>query len=501
MNCGQTISVDNQQKQASAVSNKRIVLVSNREPYTVKVNEETIRLEKTPGGLVSALDPVLRQNRGLWICWEGATKRMEEFDETPTLADLTEIQHAALPYDIQTVALTEAEINHYYYGYANTRLWPLFHYFPTRCDFTDDKGWPSYQSANSKFAEKILEQTTDDDLIWVQDYHLFLVPAMVREQARQRKIGFFCHIPFPSLDVFRILPKRQEILLGLLGCDLIGFHIPQYVDYFLECVHQLLPEGHVHVDFEKKQIRTEGRLIQVEAFPISIDFKLISKLASSEPIQKSAKELKELYPTELIGIGLDRLDYTKGILERLEAIRIFFEKYPEYKKRLTFVQIASPTRTEVKMYQEMKEQVEQAVGRINGLLAEDSWAPIQYFYRSMSLQEIIPYFLIADFALTTPLRDGMNLVAKEFCAAKLNNDGLLILSEFTGAAHELQQALLVNPFDLEEVADTIYSGLQLSKHTRQTKMSLLRETIARSDIHSWVQNFLECFNHVTEHCA
>lgn len=494
---GQTIP--NGQSDRSFLSkDRRIVLVSNREPYTVKINGETIRLEKTPGGLVSALDPVLRENKGLWICWEGATKRMEEFDETPTLSDLSELQ---LPYDIRTVALSEQEINHYYYGYANTRLWPLFHYFPTRCNFMDEKDWPSYESANRKFAERVLQETTDDDLIWVQDYHLFLVPGLVREQTSDRKIGFFCHIPFPSYEVFRILPKRQEILTGLLGCNLIGFHTPEYVDCFLECVDRLLPRELATVDFENKQILTEGRVIQAEAFPISIDFKLISKLAGSEQVQQAAKELKQQYSTELIGIGLDRLDYTKGILERLEAIRVFFEKYPEYIKRLTFIQIASPTRTEVKMYREMKEQVEQAVGRINGLLAEESWTPIQYFYRTMSLQEIVPYFLIADFSLTTPLRDGMNLVAKEYCAARLNNEGVLILSEFTGAAHELNQALLVNPYDLDEVADKIHYGLQLPKTIRQAKMSHLRETIAGHDIHHWVKDFLKRFSDVTEHCT
>jgi trehalose 6-phosphate synthase/phosphatase len=324
---------------------------------------------------------------------------------------------------------------------------------------------------------------------------------MVRENAPRRKIGFFCHIPFPDYEMFRILPKRQEILLGMLGSDLIGFHIPQYVNYFLACVEKILPTDSVFVDWDKKQIRYEGRTIHVGEFPISIDFKLISKMAGSEQMQKAATELRNQYSTELIGIGLDRLDYTKGILERLEGIRVFFERYPQYKKKLTFVQIASPTRTEVKMYRDMKEQVEQAVGRINGLLAEDSWAPIQYFYRTMSLQEIIPYFLIADFSLTTPLRDGMNLVAKEFCASKLDNDGLLILSEFTGAATELKQALLVNPFDLEEMADKIHYALQLPKSIRQAKMSFLRETIAANDIYHWVKRFLERFCHVATHCT
>lgn len=488
-----------QQTIFSAIQSARLVLVSNREPYSVKLNEEeTISLEKTPGGLVSALDPVLRQNGGLWICWEGATRRIEEFDETPTLANLAEIQHASLPYDIHTVALTETEINHYYYGYANARLWPLFHYFPSRCDFSDDRDWPSYLSANQKFAEVVIQETTDEDLIWVQDYHLFLVPYLVREKEAKRKIGFFCHIPFPGFETFRILPKREEILKGLLGGDLIGFHIPQYVDHFLECVEKLLPQETYQVNLDKKQVKVGGRTVQVAAFPISIDYRLITDTATSPAVQEKLLELQGTYSGQYIGIGLDRLDYTKGILERLEAIQTFFEKYPEYKKRLTFVQIASPTRTEVKMYREMKEQVDQAVGRINGLLSEDNWTPIQYFYRTMSLEELIPYFLLADFCLTTPLRDGMNLVAKEYCAARLNNDGVLILSEFTGASYELKEAFTVNPSDVEEVADTIYRGLQLDRREQQDRMSKLRKTIADNDIHYWVQTFLTQFKQAVQ---
>ncbi|HEY9746360.1 MAG TPA: trehalose-6-phosphate synthase, partial [Oculatellaceae cyanobacterium] len=437
--------------------------------------------------------PVLRENGGLWICWEGATRRIEEFDETPTLASLTEIQHAILPYDIRTVALTETEINHYYYGYANALLWPLFHYFPSRCDFSDERDWPNYLSANGKFAEMTVQETTDDDWIWVQDYHLFLVPQLIREKAAKRKIGFFCHIPFPNFEMFRILPKRKEVLEGLLGSDLIGFHIPEYVEHFLECVSKLLPQDVYEVDFDKKQVKAGNRIVQVAAFPISIDYQLLVSTAASKPIQDKLWELRETYSVQHIGIGLDRLDYTKGILERLEAIRTFFEKYPEYKKRLTFIQIASPTRTEVKMYREMKEQVDQAVGRINGLLSEDNWSPIQYFYRSMSLEELLPYFLLADFCLTTPLRDGMNLVAKEYCASRLNNDGVLILSEFAGAAYELEQAILVNPSDTEEVADAIYQALQMEPTLQQANMRKLRKTIAENDIHRWVQSFLSQF--------
>jgi trehalose 6-phosphate synthase/phosphatase len=471
---------------------RRLVIISNREPYTVTVNDEVIHLEKTPGGLISALDPVLKKNGGLWICWEGATRRVEELDDTPTLSDLTELQHISLPYDIRTVALTQNEINHYYYGYANARLWPLLHSFPSRCDFMDERDWPNYESANQKFAAVAVEHTTDDDLIWVQDYQLFLVPGFIRQRASQRKIGFFCHIPFPHFEMYRLLPRRDTLLKGLLGADLIGFHIPTYVQYFLESVERLLPEA--RVDFQHRSVHYQGRVIQVQDFPISIDFRQIADLTNQPDIQKEAQQLRESYGGgQLLGIGLDRLDYTKGILERLEAIRCFFIKYPEHKKRLTFVQIAAPTRTEVDMYRQMKEQIDQAVGRINGELSEDGWMPIQYFYRNFTLREILPYFLAADFALITPLRDGMNLVAKEYCAAKLGNHGMVILSELTGAAYELTEMVQVNPYFVEEVADAIHQTLQMPTEIKTERMRATRKYIQENDIHAWVKHFIQSF--------
>jgi alpha,alpha-trehalose-phosphate synthase [UDP-forming] len=476
----------------------RLVIISNREPFSITVNDQTVQLEKTPGGLVSALDPVLRENGGLWICWEGATRRVEAFDDTPSYQDLLALNQELLPYEIRTVSLTESEINHYYYGYANTRLWPLCHYFPSLCNFLDERDWPSYYSANQKFAEVALKETTEDDLLWVQDYHLMLVPSMIRRVSRNRKIAFFCHIPFPDYQVFRLLPSRKAILQGMLGSDLIGFHIPEYVRHFLECVDQLFFEDEgITVNFEEQTILYQNRLIQVKAFPISIDYAQIDTLANSASIQEQAQLIQCSYNMEFIGIGVDRLDYTKGILERLEAIRFFFEKYPQYRQRLTFVQIASPTRTEVEAYRLLKEQVEQAVGSINGQLAEGNWSPIQYFYRSMSLEEIIPYFLISDFALVTPLRDGMNLVAKEYCAAKCDNSGELILSEFTGASYELKEAYIVNPYNIEQVADSIYMSLQLPKAFKAQKMFKLRQYISQNDIHHWVQCFLTAFQSAT----
>lgn len=478
---------------------ERLVIVSNREPYTVKYKDQEIHLEKTPGGLVSALDPILRKRNGLWICWEGAPKKIAEFDDVSVLDDDIDWGKIELPYQIQSVTLTEKEINHYYYGYANTRIWPLFHYFVSRCNFFDERDWPSYLSANQKFSDAVIEHTNDEDWVWIQDYHLLLVPDMVRAKAANRKIGFFLHIPFPSIEVFKALPRRDTILKGLLGSDLIGFHVPEYVHHFLDSIEHLISPSEVTIDRERNTLLYQGRTIHVKDFPISIDFEQIESLATLPAMQKEAQRIKDSYGVEWIGLSVDRLDYSKGLLENMEAIRIFFEKYSEYKKRFSFIQIAAPTRTEVPEYKRMKEEIDQAVGRINGTLSQDNWVPIQYFYRSFPLDEVLPYFLIADVEMVTPLRDGMNLVAKEYCAAKTDLNGVLLLSEFTGAASELKEAMHINPFYVEQVADTLHEALRLPAAVKEARMHALRETIRQHDIHYWVQSFMSSFEHAVAH--
>lgn len=477
----------------------RLVIVSNREPYTIQTHGNEIRIERMPGGLVSALDPILRQRDGLWICWEDASKKSVELDDLASDEDSIDWEKIQLPYQIQSVRLTAEEINHYYYGYANTRLWPLFHYFISRCNFFDERDWPSYVTANQKFADTVVACTAGNDWIWIQDYHLLLVPELVRQQRPHHKIGLFLHIPFPALEVFKILPKRDVILRGMLGSDLIGFHIPPYAQYFLDAVEQLLPDTEVQINWEHQCIKYQGRVIQVGAFPISIDTPKITALVASPNLQHRAQKLRENYPAKYIGISVDRLDYTKGILENLEALQLFFEKYPEYIQEFSFIQIASPTRSAVPAYQRMREEVEQAVGRINGLFSRDNWVPIYYFYQRFSLEDVLTYLMMADVAMITPLRDGMNLVAKEYCAAKIDHSGVLILSEFTGAAYELKEALMINPFYIEEMADTLYQAFQMPVEIRQQKMQALRRTVAEHDIHRWVQSFMAAFSHAVAH--
>jgi trehalose-6-phosphate synthase len=284
----------------------------------------------------------------------------------------------------------------------------------------------------------------------------------------------------------------------MLGSDLIGFHISDYVDSFLKCVTELLP-AETRVDFQKKVVFYQNREIQVGAFPISIDFDQIQHIAHSESARSLARKLRSSFEEEFIGIGIDRLDYTKGILERLEAISTFFEEYPHYKKRMVFIQIAVPSRTKVREYQEMKEQIEQTVGRINGKLSDGSWRPIQYIYRGFPIQQLVSYYMIADFAMVTPLRDGMNLVAKEYCAARTDNSGALILSEFTGASHQMPEAFTVNPYNKLEVCEAIRQAIELPAQLRAFHMEQLREGIARDNIHHWLTSYLEALLHAVRH--
>lgn len=471
---------------------QKLVVVSNREPYTLTLDNKTLKIQKALGGLVTALDPVLRETQGVWVCWSGS--KSEQTIGFQDLLELARLNDRQVPYEIRGVSLTEKEVTAYYNGFANRQLWPLFHYAPNHCHF-EPEDWHYYYIANQKFAHAILEVSQPDDLLWVQDYHLLMVPGMVRQQDPRRNIGFFCHIPFPHYEIFRILPWRSELLRGMLGSDLIGFHLPSYVQDFLTCVDRLM--GHeAQVNYEKREIYFENRVIRVGDFPISVDYQEIQDLVSRSV--KSAQQLKRGFSTEFIGIGVDRLDYSKGILERLEALELFFERYPQYQKRLTFIQIAVPTRTEIQEYQEMKVQVEKAVGRINGRFSEGDWSPIQYLYRSFPLSVLVSYLMAADFALITPLRDGMNLVAKEYCAAQVDESGVLILSEMAGAAHELSEALLVNPYDRHQVCEAIHDALEMPGPEKSSRMKQLRGQIQAKDIHHWVQRYIQEFQVATQ---
>jgi trehalose 6-phosphate synthase/phosphatase len=472
------------------LKDRHLIVVANREPYQIYRYQDELKLERTTGGLVSALDPILQNCKGLWICWDGAVERESNFEDLCRLAELNKIQ---LPYQVKTIPLSEEEITRYYYGFSNRQLWPLFHYLSSHYHF-DEQDWSHYAQVNRKFAEVAVKNASPNSLIWIQDYHLMLVPNDIRKINPQANVGFFSHIPFPHYEVFRMLPTRRQILEGMLGSDIIGFHTPSYAYYFMECAEKLLPDKVKILD--SKTLAYDSRKILVGDFPIGIDFEKIDTYARLPVVDEAVKHIRNHFqsPVEFIGIGVDRLDYSKGILERLECMALFFERYPAYKGRLVFIQIAVPSRVYVREYQQIKQEIDEAVGRINGRYSQEGWTPIHYLYRGFPLEELIAYYKAADFALVNSLRDGMNLVAKEYCAAQTESNGALILSEMTGASGQLENGFLVNPYDHPAVVEAIHTVLNMPHPEKRMQMQALRQGIQDHNIGKWVTNFMDEFH-------
>jgi len=462
----------------------RLVAVSNRLPIRVKRERHGWRVDPGAGGLVSALAPVLRNRGGLWIGWPGTAEKIgSKYLAGPASQDAG--------YDLRPVILSEEQIRNYYYGFANQVLWPLFHDFQARCDF-NPAFWYSYLAVNQEFARTVAEYTKQTDYIWVHDYHLMYVAQAMREMGVERKTGFFQHIPFPPVDIFLKLPWRAQILRALLEYDLIGFQTMRDRRNFIQCLQLLYPHTKASGRGPVITVDFEGRQVRVGSFAISIDFNAFAVAAASTEVADRAWYFHEALPNRTIILGLDRLDYTKGIPERLEAMRSALARYPEMHGKVTFVEVVVPSREDVPEYQHLKARIEQLVGEINGQFTTQGWVPIHYRYRSLSREELIAHYRSAEVALLTPLKDGMNLVAKEYCACSLEGNGVLILSEFAGAAAQLQKgALMVNPYDVEGVADAIYRAFTMNQDERYARMRRLRENIRKYDIFWWVDSFLE----------
>ncbi len=463
--------------------NKKIAIVANRAPVTLVQTDKSTIIEKSAGGLVTALEPLIEQCNGIWFC------------TIPKSSELSKLSPDKLPYEIKCLRLPEKEFKQYYEGYANKQLWPIFHYFSSKCIF-NDFDWNTYKSVNEKMAKLILENINEDSYIWIHDYHFLLLPELLRKSLPNLKIGFFLHIPFPNQELFRLLGNRDELIRGILGADLIGFHTQGYVEHFINCVKVLIPD--VEIGLKPDTFLLDDRKIFVRGFPISIDFEHISRRAASEDIMKEVGKLKAGYQSEFIGVSVDRLDYTKGTIERLFAIEKFFDRYPEYIKRVTFIQISVPSRTQIETYQKLKRKVDEVVGRINGKFSKDGWRPVFYKYGNLHFDELIAHYCLSDFALVVPLRDGMNLVAKEYIASKVNNKGVLILSEFTGAAEELTDALQVNPYQQGLVAKAIKNAIEMPVEEKMSRMHNLREKVKASNVFNWVNNYFKDFNEAIE---
>jgi trehalose 6-phosphate synthase len=387
--------------------------------------------------------------------------------------------------------LTEQEIRDYYQGFSNEIIWPLFHDLPGRCNLRPGY-WPAYQRVNDTFAQIVGQCTLPDDYVWVQDYHLMLVAQALRARGLQRRTGFFLHVPFPSLDIFMKLPRRFEVLRALTEYGLLGFQTARDFRNFLTCARTLLPDLKVRAGRMAATLQIEARTCNLGVFPIGIDQRKFAADANSEAVAKRAWYIHEDLPNRKLILGIDRLDYSKGIPHRIEALGNALHRYPELRKKVTFIQVVVPSRVGVPEYAELKMEVERLVGQVNGEFTVSGWTPIHYIYRPLTQVDLIAYYRTAEIALITPLKDGMNLVAKEFCAASVEQNAVLILSEFAGAAAQLNRgAILVNPYDVEAIAGAIQQAVRMPVEERRERMRRLQREVRRADIYWWLDAFLD----------
>ena len=464
----------------------RLVIVSNRLPIMIRGNsEEGRQVLPGTGGLVTALAPILRDRGGKWIGWPGSAGVASD-----DLNDLLRQGGEKAGYELIPVNLTRPEVDGYYYGFSNEILWPLFHDLQTRCNMDADYWW-AYQKVNRRFAAKIVEQTNTLDTIWVHDYHLILVGNLLRALGVERKVNFFLHTPFPGPDIFLKLPWREKLIRALLDYDLIGFQTQRDRQNFIRCVRALAPDVTIRGRGRVLTVPWAGRGGKVGVFPISIDYNHFAVKASSGEVSDAAWFFHEDLPERQIVLSIDRLDYTKGIPNRLEAIRSALLRHPEMTGKVTFVQVVVPSRRDIPEYADLKSEIEALVGEINGEFTTSGWVPIHYLFRPLSFEELLGYYRASEIMLVTPLKDGMNLVAKEYCASNSDETGALILSEFAGAAAQLKRgALLVNPYDTNGVADAIYRAYTMDVRERKSRMKNLRSSIRRHDVFWWVDSFL-----------
>ncbi len=410
----------------------------------------------------------------MWIGWNGLEHRAGETLAVPPQAGAPGVRYRAVP-------LSSRDVAAYYRGFSNRTIWPLFHYFVGRTRI-DTESWPVYDRVNARFAEVAAAESTDDDLVWVHDYQLLRTAHHLRKLAPGRRIAFFLHIPFPAVDVFRVLPWARAVVQGMLAADLVGFHVPSYAEHFLQAAERLLGS---EVDRRRGVVRVDGREVSVGAHPIGVDAAQLEQLAD-----RSAKPSALGRPRVAEVLGVDRLDYTKGVHERLLAVERLFEHHPEYRGRVVFTQLLVPSRERIAEYGDLKREIDETVGRVNGRFSEHGWSPIRYLVRSLAPADLTLMYRQSDVALVTPLRDGMNLVSKEYVASRTDNGGMLVLSELAGAAEELHEALLVNPFDIDAVAEAIHLALSMSEEERRVRMSALRDRVRTNDVHAWVRGFL-----------
>jgi trehalose 6-phosphate synthase/phosphatase len=464
----------------------RLIIASNRLPVKIEKSEKKLKVIASEGGLATGLKSYHKSNSSIWIGWPGISPEGKGEQERITKLIMKE--------DCLPVFLDEDLVNDFYYGFCNTTIWPLFHYFTDYSEFKD-RFWEAYKTVNEKFADVIIENAREGDSVWVHDYQLLLLPHILKEKRPDLRIGFFLHIPFPSFEVLRILPWRKEILTGLLGADLVGFHTYDYARHFISSTKRLL--GY---DVNFNVINLGHRQVFIDVFPMGIDYEKFTDMAlkvQSKSIQERSKHHKDIdrflleLPNRKLILSIDRLDYTKGLPQRLKAYRHFLQVHPEYKEHVSLVLLTVPSRVEVEQYQMLKSEIEELVGRINGEFGTLNWNPVIYFYRSLPFENLIELYSSADIALLTPLRDGMNLVAKEFIATKVNQKGVLILSEMAGATKELGEAIAVNPNNIVDVSQAIYDALNTTDDEQKKAITIMQQRIKRYNVYKWASEFIQ----------
>jgi len=463
----------------------RVILVSNRLPVTPKLERNRLTIEPSPGGLATGLRTLHAQSDVVWIGSPGDVSRLST-EQRRQLDDAIS-ESRCVP-----VLLTPSEIAHFYDGFSNAVLWPLFHYLLDRIP-THSHDWEVYRRVNEKFAEVTEKTYRPGDLLWVHDYQLALVPRLLRRRLPSARIGFFLHIPFPSVDVFRTLPFREAILEGMLGADVVGFHTLSYRRHFASAVERILD---LPLEDAGRRVRVGERAVHLGVFPMGVDVARIASLVEHPEVSEEVAHLKAEASGQSILVGVDRLDYTKGMRRRLLAFERLLERTPDLRGRVRLVQVAVPSRDQVESYQSYRREVNEHIGRINGAFGTIEWVPIHYVHRPISERHLVALYRAASVMLVTPLRDGMNLVAKEFVAARTDDDGVLVLSEFAGAAAEMGEALIINPYDVDALATACQRAIEMHPDERRFRMRALRARIATNDVRRWTQSFLDTLSNV-----
>lgn len=462
------------------------LVVSNRLPVTLTCNDNSWEAKPSSGGLVNALNPVLKNRGGFWIGWPGTFDDLKISDMKEILGPLSKKSG----YRFLPVLLTAEDIDDFYYGFSNSILWPLFHDFQSRCNFLPTY-WEGYMRSNEKFAKVVLKHSSEKDFIWVNDYQLIPLGSMLLEKNPNLNSSFFLHIPFPSVDVFMKLPWRKEILYQLTCYSLVCFQTQRDRKNFTDCIKTFYPQAVIYGRGHVLNVKIDDRTFLAGSMPISIDYKYYSSLSSSSEVIKRAQQIRTEIYGEKIMLGVDRLDYSKGIPEKLKGFEKCLELHPELREKITLYQLVIPSRDSISEYQDLKNEIEHLISEINGKYSTTRWAPVIWRHGSLSETELYAIYRSADIVAVTSLKDGMNLVCKEYCASKGKESGVLILSEFAGAAIQLSRwALLVNPYDINDVSDSIYRAYNMGEQEKKARMRSMRESIRRQDVFWWVDNFL-----------